>query len=242
MVNDLAYRIENYVNGSKSRSLCRLAKDSGVPYSTLRRITGKDVSSVGMETAVALLRVFEKSAEILAFVEKHFPTSGKMFKDFAAKLNSDSFAPKDLTDLLFDYSCWFFSVMAERYEGVAIGELEYHIGVEQARRAIKEFEECDLVEHKDNRYHLKDKDYILSGNARIQLEIIKHICDTYDENKKSDAGHMLVNLTKQWNDDGLKFVRETLRDAAMKINEASNDEKYKGSKTCMFGIVSSAMN
>jgi hypothetical protein len=195
-----------------------------------------------METAVAILRVFEKSSEILNFVEAHYPKSGKMFKEFASKLHSDSFAPKELTDLLFDYSCWFFSVLAERSEGVAISELEYHLGVEHARRAIKEFEECDLVEFKDNRYHLKDKDYILSGNARIQLEIIKHICDTYDESKKSDAGHMLVNLTKQWNDEGLKFVRETLKEAAIKINEASNNEIYMGSKTCMFGIVSSAMN
>jgi hypothetical protein len=242
MVDELAGLIDEYINGSRSRSLCKLARDSGVAYTTLRRIVQKDVGAVGMETTVALLRVFQKSSEILAFVEKHYPESGKMFAEFAAKLNSDQFAPKDLTDILKDYHEWLFSVLAERTEGVAPDDVEYYLGVERAKKTIREYEELDLVDMINGKYHLRDKDYILSGAHKTQLAIIKHICDSYDVTKKSLPGHMLVNLTKQWNDEGLAFVRETLREAAIKINEASNDKKYAGDKTCFFGIVSATLD
>jgi hypothetical protein len=241
MVADLAARIEAYISSSKSRSLCKLGRESSVPYTTLRRIATNEVKTVGMGTCIAILRVFENSDAIVAFLRKHFPESEEFIKVFTASLTSKNLSTRDIEDLLGNYSVWYTVCLAERKSGVSGDELERVLGERNARESLELLEMASLVECIDGRYHLKEKNFNTSGSPKPKLAEIKHFCDTYDEKRRSDPGHFLANLVVEWNDDGLTFVRETLRDAALKIFEGSRDSRYVtgqgGLKMGFFGVV-----
>lgn len=242
MVSDLKDRIENYVNSSKSRSLCKLAKDSSVPYSTLRRITQGEVTSINQETAVAVLRVIEKPEAVIGFIEKHYPISGKAFKAFTSKL--DHFAKRDVLDLIADYNVWYVVCMAEKTEGISKARLIKYLGEITTDKVLERLNAAELLEQhsETGKLHLKNKNFSTSGSASAILAIIRHITLCYDEQNRAEPGHMLANLTCGWNEKGLSLVRETLKEAAIKIMEASQNPDYLGETTCAFGVIASVLD
>jgi len=242
MVNDLKERIEYYVNGSKSRSLCKLAKDSSVPYTTLRRITQGEVTSINQETAVSLLRVIEKPEAVIGFIEKHYPISGKAFKAFTSKL--DHFAKRDILDLITDYNVWYVVCMAEKKEGVSKATLIRYLGEVTTEKVLTRLNDAELLEQSSEtgKLHLKNKNFSTSGSAPAGLAIIRHITLCYEEQNRAEAGHMLANLTCGWNEKGLTLVRETLKEAAIKLMDASQNPEYAGDTTCAFGVIACVLD
>lgn len=240
MVDDLKERIDAYVNSSKSRSLCKLAKDSNIPYSTIRRIIQGEVSCIQQETAVSILRVIEKPEAIIDFIEKHYPASGKAFKAFTSKFNS--FAKRDVLDLIADFNTWYAVCMAEKTEGITKAKLIKYLGEVTTQKVLDRLTDAELIEQTDGRWHLKVKDFSTSGNASAVLAIIRHITQSYEEERRAENGHMLANLTTGWNEKGLALVRETLKDAALKLINASKDPEYQGETTCAFGIIASVLD
>ncbi len=237
MVEDLAAKVETYLAGGKHRSLHRLSRDSGVPYITLRRIMQHEVKTVALENAVAVLRVISDSSVVTAYLETWYPESGKIFREFNEKFRSAQLTPTALSDLMHDYKCWLTICLAERDGGVAPASLVRMLGERGAADAVAKLETAEVVEYQDGNLHLRDKSTNTSGNVALNLAEVKHFCDTYDAKKKSEPGHMLASMVNGWNEDGLTLVRETLREAALKIAAAANDPRYTGSETGFWGVI-----
>lgn len=240
MVHELKSKIESYVNSSKSRSLCRLAKDSCVPYSTIRRITQGEVTTVNQEISVAILRVIDEPENVMLFIEKHYPESGKAFRDFTRNLHS--FVDNETRDFMSDPNYWFCICMAEKKCGVTRDELVYHLGESLIDDITSRLLAEDIFYENEGRYYLKNRDFSTSGDADTLLRIIRHVTRFYDSKRRSMPGHMLANLTTGWNEAGLSLVRETLKDAAIKLSNASKNPEYMGNMTCAFGIVASVLD
>jgi hypothetical protein len=241
MVDDLKERIESYVAGSKSRSLCKLAKDSNVPYSTIRRITQHEVSCVNQEIAVAILRVFATPEDIIKFIEDYYPESGKAFREFTSNLGS--FAKRDVLDLIADYGIWYAVCLMEKKDGTSREALVNYLGEVKTQKVLDNLLTIDLIESDESgKLHLKNKNFSTSGSAAAILSIIRHITLSYEEEQRALPGHMLANLTTGWNEKGLTLVRETLKDAAVKLIEASKNPEYVGDITCAFGVIASVLD
>lgn len=237
MVEDLAARVEAYLAGGKSRTLHRLSRDSGVPYITLRRIVQREVKSVTLETAAAVLREISTLEETLAFVDKWLPESGRIIREFHSKLGPGPMASHDVLELSKDYRHWLGICLAERASGVSSDELAERLGKKNAALVMARLEEAELVEVKNNRAHLKSRNFTGIGDPHFVLTELKHFADTYDVARRAEPGHLLSSAVSGLNDEGLRVVRETLRDAAIKLAEVSKDSRYIGDKTCFWGLI-----
>jgi hypothetical protein len=243
MIDELRKRVECYLSEKPQvRNPSKLAKDASLPYTTVRRIIQGEVSSVTIETAVSLLSVFAKKDEILDFVERNFPVSGKMIKRFNAPLPQEAFAKKELLEAIEDYGCWYAASLAERSCGVSIDELARSIGEQRANDAIEELDRHELIECKNGRYSLKDRDFSQSGNARSVLNELGHYISAYNERRRGEPGFMLANLTTGWSEEGLALVRETIKEAAINLMEASKNPKYSGDHACFIGMLSGRLD
>ena len=135
----------------------KLAKDSNVPYSTIRRITQHEVSCVNQEIAVAILRVFATPEDIIKFIEDYYPESGKAFKEFTSNLGS--FAKRDVLDLIADYGTWYAVCLMEKKDGISRDALVNYLGKVKTQKVLDNLLAIDLIEYDSRKLHLKNKNF-----------------------------------------------------------------------------------
>lgn len=239
VVKELSEMIATYLEGGKNRNLNRMARETGVAYVTLRRIAQAEVASVSLENAVAILTaVGERDADkILESVERWFPESSKIFREFHQKMNSGKVVDKNMSDMVPDYGSWVALCLAERQSGVSIPHLIDVLGVRSASKAVEALEANEAVEMRDRRLHLKDKNFTATGNAKFVMAEIRHMTEAYDVKRRSEPGHLVSSVVTGLNTEGLVRLRDALRRVAVEVADIANDPKLKGDEVAFCGII-----
>ncbi len=239
VVDELSGRITSYIDDGKNRTLHRLSKDSGVPYITVRRIVQKEVKTVALENAIALLTAMGESdsAAVVSLVEKWFPEGGKVIREFHEKLSSAKVVDKAISDQMPNYNFWATLSLAERSCGVSPDQLSKLLGVREAKEALEELEAIDAIEFRGGNVHLKQKSFTTSGNPKFVLSELVHMSRAYDVKRRSEPGHLLSTVVTGLNKDGLDKLREVLKDAAIQVAAIAQEKSYAGEELAFCGII-----
>jgi hypothetical protein len=239
VVQELSKMIATYLEGGRNRNLNRMARETGVAYVTLRRIAQAEVASVSLENAVAILTAVGErdSDKIMELVERWFPESSKIFREFHEKMNSGKVVDKSMLDLIPDYPSWVAMCLAERQSGVSMPHLIDILGVRSASEAVEALEANEAVEMRDRRFHLRDKNFTASGNLKFVMAEIRHMTEAYDYKRRSDPGHLVSSVVTGLNTEGLVRLRDVLRRAAVEVADIANDQKLRGEEVAFCGII-----
>lgn len=209
--------VEGWLAGRPSRSLSVLARVSGVPYATLRRIMQREYGA-SLETTFALLNIVATPAEILDFFPKKTPVM-KVYEKIMQ--GSHQASPELIMKMLGRDNFWILALAMTI--GATRERVEKMLGILGAAEFDKLIEEGLLVSQGDVYRYNDDADPILLENKLIAGEAVKYIAEAaavldFDRSKKRFAVYSIDEATYAANKVDIEECYQRIDERSRKSN------------------------
>jgi uncharacterized membrane-anchored protein YjiN (DUF445 family) len=198
----------------------------------------KEVKSVNLETAISVLCRIVSFGEMMEFIEIHYKDSAKVIKEVVERIQVSSVAKPELCELAKNYECWLAVCLAERESGFLLDEFESKVGRHKAKITIDALIENNIIKSEKDSFVLVKKDFTFTNSVETVLAELRHFTQAFDTTQTQQLGHCMASFVHGFNDDGLKQVREIMREAALKVADLIKDKKFAGDKLAFSGVIS----
>lgn len=209
--------VEVWLAGRPSRSLSVLARVSGVPYATLRRIMQREYGA-SLETTFALLNIVASPSEILEF----FPKKTAVMKVYEKIMQGTHQASPELIMKMLGRDNFWIMALAMTI-GATRERVEKMLGVLGLAEFEKLVEEGLLIGDGDSYRYNDDADPILLENKLVAGEAVKYIAEAasgldFDRSKKRFAIYNIDDATYTANKVDIEECYQKIDERSRKAN------------------------
>lgn len=232
MLIDLTNLIDEWLKDRSSRNLSLLARQSGVPYPTLRRVYLRE-NSPSLETVLALLNVIASTDNTLQFLARHFHSVGGWVQKLVRGMDTQIAGP-DLNEELRDRISFAIITLASA-RGTTISAIERRFG-EYGVAKLRRLLEMDLLYEEGERVRLRMENFSVI-DPRLILEQIKHTVDLFDLSQIGETAACAQIHTDGISGEGVDALSRRISEFEEDLQEIF--KKYPGSNVVMLSYVSS---
>lgn len=232
MIHDLQIRIERYLAEGKSRTLQGLATKAGVSYSTLRRVVQDEVKTIDLANALGILQVITTWQDALAFLNTHFPESGRYFSSIAEKKQISENINGTLESALLDFEKFVVISLAATPEGTNREQVYAALGGHGAAVMEEMLNDGMLVTVKGRIFtaQLNFASFDLTNQAVQVGHCLRFLRKENIGKKRQHAGIHTDGVDRE----GQKQIHAILQQALADIDEVA--AKRKGSLPIFYGV------
>lgn len=212
LLEELIRKIENYLQKNYVGSLSSLARDSGIPYRTLRRISqGENVPD--LSSVMALLNVISSQEEAQRFLAKHFPNTFQIFQStfFQNPVpESSSILPCD-DNLSFEMMRMVATKKDCTKDDMRKSFGDY--GMQQLEKIIS----AGYITENDGVLTFLGLE--MSSNVQICLQNIRLLAQLFPQENLSTSKALLGSLSNTIDQEGLKKIKQYSVEFQQKIKK-----------------------
>lgn len=212
LIEDLGRAIDGYLKQSLLRSIATLARETHIPYSTLRRVMhGEAVPDLA--TVISVLNVVCNQHQTKQFLAQHFP--GTFNACDSAFLQAES-APEDLIHQLdSEFSLEILQTIAQTEEcskeHIAKSFGEYGVS------KIDDYIRAGYVKEDASGY-LQFLGLATTSNPSVCLKNIRVVSKTFNRNNLGTDAAVMATIYESTDFDGLKKIKQFGIDYHQKVH------------------------
>lgn len=223
MLVTLREHLRRYLDSNPTRTIPSVAKKGGLSEMTVRRIVQGE-STATFETASAILKICATREESMAILRAEYPEMAAAIDHVWGK--NDSYSVGTDVELLNALStslgCYIINLAA--CNGGVTREI---IAEEYGSSGIKVLDgllEKGILVEKKGAVKYIEADFSICNSAVLKSQV-RHFIDAYD---CDNPGHALTVQVESVSQEGFREVQKVLIEAANKIGEIRQSERFKG--------------
>lgn len=221
VAQDLAERIQAYLQGSRTRSLRQLAERSRVSFSTVRRMAHAEPTS--MNNVIAVLSAIDSRETVASTLSKYYPSSFRYVQEM--KTPQRYLAPDDDAAVLSGALHNRIFTLASTKGRIAVAEIERMFGV-VGREALADLLGKELL-HSDGDVVWPREEKHAHGIPETLRNIRMRTEDFSCANLGTDAAFVAM-ITRRVSRDTLKRIKEESARYLRTVIALTEDEPADG--------------
>jgi hypothetical protein len=229
LISQLSQLINSYLERYPQVSLNALASRSGVPVSTLRRISlGQQKSDIAPHTVLNLTSYLLKEKNLVELLHKLDPVIGEFLEKHFGNFifaSENRVYDVDLNSYLKDQQRYFIYKLAANHNGTTrfeIIELFGRIG----ETKVAEMMELGLIVEAEGRLHARDKDFSL--DLRVAASHLPELTRFYKPEALGQGLNLFYSMSESLTKEAIVEIKNIQREAANRIAAIMDEEKNKG--------------
>lgn len=235
-VDEIVLAIDKY--REKNRSLRDLANDSGVSYSTIKRLYGRETSSAQWSTFYGLSSVLFSVPERNKLIREYYPNySNTIANSLGSSSESASAIGESVLPFLVREPHNRVFNMAATSNGVTIDKIVKLCG-EAGRRAAEEMVDESVLYWSNEKIYYKDTPWIPRQNPDDYLNQIR-LSTIHFDRKLLGQFSRLAHITGSLNDDGVKIFYHKLSKFISEVIDITDAKEYEGDLKVFLDLLSS---
>lgn len=218
---ELKSKLDAWLSFGSENSLTNLARNSGVPYSTIKRIYKGD-SSPALENLLAILTEIVPRDQMAAYLKSFYPDSYKLLGGGALVSGTQKTADSMLRDYYRDEDALVIIELADMYNGVSREQVQDLLG----RSGINMLEVLHgndlLKEDEEGKFRFNGPEGTV--DLRIGLNKVRAFAGSFLRTNKAMVAIRSQSLKKS----AVKQIVEILNDAQGKVDQVMRDTQNHG--------------
>ena len=229
LTNQLQNLVEGYFEQNPHMSMNALAMRSGVGATTLRRIRSNSIKGdPAPHTVLGLVSSITSERRLSVLIKKFDGPLGELLKEtfgpYVENNLAHQFSP-DLSHHLKDPTAYLVYKLAANRCGVTLEDVKDNYGRVGVKK-LKELEDLNLIELKDDVYHALRKDYALDVHtvANHLPQLVSH----YKPDDIEKGQNLFYTMSESLNEEGIQKIKEIQKEAIKKMMTIMNSPYYEG--------------
>lgn len=238
----LSEAIDQWVSRRKNASLGLLAKLSGVPYPTVRRVAQREFRPT-LQNALQIASVVLPADQVIDVIGESYGESVRLMKDlFSVKKDAKLVEPSLSEEAISSKEDYWVYVQAATEHGIHVDAIKERFGHE-GLRALDKLVNLHLVEQDPQSGFVKaPESQITLASGKTVLAAISHLTELFEMDRLEDDGTLAWTKAEGLNEMGMTKAHKVMIRAIQELREILADKTNQGPHMVGLGLISTRLS
>jgi hypothetical protein len=236
----LSEAIDQWVSRRKNASLGLLAKLSGVPYPTVRRVAQREFRPT-LQNALQIASVVLPADQVIDVIGESYGESVRLMRDlFSVKKDAKLVEPSISEEALSSKEDYWVYIQATKGEGIAVEAIKERFGRE-GLRSLDKLLALHLVEQRGELVKTPETQMALVSGKTI-LAAVSHLTELFEMDRLEEDGTLAWTNAEGLNELGISKAHKVMIKATQELREILADRANQGDKMLGLGLISTRLS
>lgn len=237
----LSEAIDQWVSRRKNASLGLLAKLSGVPYPTVRRVAQREFRPT-LQNALQIASVVLPADQVIDVIGESYGESVRLMKDLFSVKNAKLVEPSLSEEALASKEDYWVYVQAATEHGIHVSAITERFGRE-GQRALEKLLNLRLIEQDPESGIVKaPESQITLASGKTVLAAISHLTELFEMDRLEDDGTLAWTKAEGLNEAGMTKAHKVMIRAIQELREILADKNNQGPHMLGLGLIATRLS